>query len=76
MAVYSGSKRFNELFGSLAGWKLKDVDSLIVKPGYVSTELVEYRNDYLTQTVEETARCSVAQLGWSSKTYAGVNHSI
>ena len=78
VGLNQGTKRFNDIFGQLAGQKAQDkgMDIMIVKPGFVRTEMVNFTKNPLGQSVEETSKAIVASFGHTKMLFPGIWHSF
>lgn len=81
--VYSGTKRFNEVFGELVrqqhskSSELKYlITSQILKPGITTTKLVNWNKGSLASSPEECVSGALADLGKTRTTYGSVRHEV
>ena len=73
--TYGGCKRFDAVFGSLI--KKKNVDSLVLYPGLVTTSMVgNISNWYNTCMPQETANGTLCNLGLAKYTNGSLIHTI
>lgn len=76
--IYSASKKFNQRLTQNLRIKLKEkVDFLVVKPGFVSTNMTTNRNiDMITCSPEDVAESSLLKLGNLKETYGHSSHVV
>jgi NADP-dependent 3-hydroxy acid dehydrogenase YdfG len=80
--VYSGTKRYNEVFADLSSRQSKksfDYKNLMVtqilKPGVVTTGLAYWKKGFYTSSTEECVSGSLANLGLQKSVYGSMNHN-
>jgi short-subunit dehydrogenase len=63
--VYSGTKTFNKVFGRMVylGKYPKSPDTLIVKPGIVTTGMTDYHKDATSANPEQTVHGITREMG-------------
>jgi short-subunit dehydrogenase len=78
--VYSGTKAFNRVFGRMIymGKYPVSPDTLIVKPGLVTTGMTDYHKDLTSVEPEQTVNGMVREMGLRgySETYGAFWHNL
>lgn len=81
MGLYSATKRFDLIFGyefeKICKKKGIQLDSLVLKPGMVTTPMTNFADTWWkTCKTDETVRGTLSSLGTTSHTYGSTIHTI
>ena len=81
LAVYSGTKTYNKKFSEIINFHnwtshtAKHVDTLVVKPGSVSTAMNNFKKGYDVVTPEAVSKGTFTELGIHHYTNGGLRHA-
>eukprot|EP00347_Sterkiella_histriomuscorum_P006676 403351860 len=83
-AIYCGTKTFNKIFANSFARnsnnfdqnRIKQIDTLIVKPGTVTTNMTQNKEDFISVTAQEVGSSIVRDLGRRQESYGGMKHTF